>query len=100
MMLMRIARAMTGANAVSKCAPIPEPACTVVHVLPSNFCSSHFFTRLECPQHSSSIPIPENAVHSETGWRIARALTAHPALAAFPPASPDEILASVEKEDT
>ena len=45
-------------------------------------------------------PIPENAAHSETGWRIARALTAHPALAAFPPASPDEILAAAEKEDT
>ena len=38
-------------------------------------------------------PIPENAVHSETGWRIVRALTNHPALAAFPPAGMDEILA-------
>ena len=38
-------------------------------------------------------PIPENAAHSETGWRIVRALTNHPALAAFPPAGMDEILA-------
>lgn len=38
-------------------------------------------------------PIPENAVHSETGWRIVRALTNHSALAAFPPAGMDEILA-------
>ncbi len=41
-------------------------------------------------------PIPENAAHSETGWRIVRALTDHPALAAFPPASPEEILAARE----
>lgn len=38
-------------------------------------------------------PIPENAVHSRDGWRIIRALTGHPALADFHPASLDEILA-------
>ena len=38
-------------------------------------------------------PIPENAVHSETGWRIARTLTEHPALASFPPVGLGDILA-------
>lgn len=37
-------------------------------------------------------PIPENAVHSADGWRIARALTGHPALASFAPAEPSDIL--------
>lgn len=37
-------------------------------------------------------PIPQNAVHSRDGWRIVRALTGHPALAEFDPASLDEIL--------
>lgn len=37
-------------------------------------------------------PIPENAVHSADGWRIARALTGHPALANFAPAEPSDIL--------
>ena len=38
-------------------------------------------------------PIPENAAHSAAGWRIARTLTGHPALASFPPADMGEILA-------
>ena len=42
-------------------------------------------------------PIPENAVHSRDGWRIMRALTDHPALKAFDPATVEEIL-SGEKE--
>ncbi len=37
-------------------------------------------------------PIPENAVHSADGWRIARALTGHPALANFAPAELSDIL--------
>lgn len=37
-------------------------------------------------------PIPENAVHSADGWRIARALTSHPALANFAPAELSDIL--------
>lgn len=38
-------------------------------------------------------PIPQNAERAREGWGIVRALTGHPALAAFPPAGPDEILA-------
>lgn len=38
-------------------------------------------------------PIPQNAVNSRDGWRIVKALTGHPALAGFDPASPEEILA-------
>lgn len=38
-------------------------------------------------------PIPQNAVNSREGWRIVRALTDHEALAAFEPASEEEILA-------
>lgn len=38
-------------------------------------------------------PIPQNAANVRDGWRIVRALTGHPALAAFPPAAPEEILA-------
>lgn len=38
-------------------------------------------------------PIPKNAVRSRDGWRIVKALTDHPALADFTPASLDEILA-------
>ena len=37
-------------------------------------------------------PIPENAVRCAMGWRIARTLTGHPALAAFPPAAMGDIL--------
>ncbi len=37
-------------------------------------------------------PVPENAVNSYDGWRIVRALTAHPALEGFPPAQPEEIV--------
>ena len=37
-------------------------------------------------------PIPKNAVNSREGWRIARALTNHPALAEFDAASLEEIL--------
>lgn len=36
-------------------------------------------------------PIPENAVHNRDGWRIARALTNHEALADFDPATAEEI---------
>lgn len=36
-------------------------------------------------------PIPANAVHSRDGWRIVRAITDHPALADFDPATPEEI---------
>lgn len=39
-------------------------------------------------------PTPENAVESETGWRIVRTLTDHPALASFEPVGPDVILAN------
>ena len=42
-------------------------------------------------------PIPENAVHSRDGWRIMRALTDHPALRDFDPASPEEILNREQK---
>ena len=38
-------------------------------------------------------PIPKNAVNSRDGWRIVKALTNHPALEAFEPAAPEEILA-------
>lgn len=38
-------------------------------------------------------PIPKNAVNSREGWRIVKALTDHPALEGFDPASLDEILA-------
>lgn len=41
-------------------------------------------------------PIPQNAVHSRDGWRIVKALTHHPALAAFDEALPEEILAQGE----
>ena len=37
--------------------------------------------------------IPQNAVNSRDGWRIIKALTEHPALAAFTPASLEETLA-------
>lgn len=36
-------------------------------------------------------PIPENAVQNRDGWRIARALTNHEALADFDPAAAEEI---------
>ena len=39
-------------------------------------------------------PIPANAVHSLTGWKIIKTLTDHPALKAFDYASEEEILAS------
>lgn len=38
-------------------------------------------------------PISQNAERARRGWGIVRALTGHPALAEFPPAGPDEILA-------
>ena len=38
-------------------------------------------------------PIPENAVHSEKGWRIVRTLTGHPALSAFEPVGYEELIA-------
>ena len=41
-------------------------------------------------------PLPRNAVNSRDGWRIIRALTDHPALADFAPASMEEILAEPE----
>ena len=37
-------------------------------------------------------PIPENAVHSESGWRIVKTLTGHPALASFAPVDEDILL--------
>ena len=37
-------------------------------------------------------PIPKNAERCRDGWRIIRALTDHPALSAFDPAAPDEII--------
>lgn len=37
-------------------------------------------------------PLAKNAVNSEMGWRIIRALTGHEALSAFPPASMEELL--------
>lgn len=40
-------------------------------------------------------PIPENAVHSAEGWRIARTLTEHPALADLSPAELSDILVPV-----
>ena len=36
-------------------------------------------------------PIPRNAERNSMGWRIVRTLTEHPALAEFPPISPEEI---------
>ncbi len=39
-------------------------------------------------------PTQENAVESETGWRIVRTLTNHPALASFDPVDLDTILAA------
>ena len=38
------------------------------------------------------LPTPENAVESETGWRIVRTLTNHPALTSFAPLELDEML--------
>lgn len=38
------------------------------------------------------MPLPENAVNSRNGWRIIKALTNHPALTEFEPATVDEIL--------
>lgn len=38
------------------------------------------------------LPTAENAVESETGWRIIRRLTSHPALAAFAPADNERVL--------
>ena len=38
------------------------------------------------------LPLPENAVHSCHGWRIIKALTNHPALIDFEPATVEEIL--------
>lgn len=43
-------------------------------------------------------PIPANAVHSRTGWKIIRTLTDHPALSAFEYAAEEEILASESKD--
>lgn len=43
-------------------------------------------------------PIPENAVHSRDGWRIMRALTDHPALKDFDPATAEEILNREEEQ--
>lgn len=40
-------------------------------------------------------PTSGNAETAREGWRIVRALTGHPALAAFPPAAPEEILAKL-----
>ena len=37
-------------------------------------------------------PIPKNAERCRDGWRIVKALTGHPALAAFDPAAEDEIM--------
>ena len=37
------------------------------------------------------LPIPQNAAEARQGWRIVSALTGHPALRGFPPASPEEI---------
>lgn len=42
------------------------------------------------------LPTPENARHSRSGWRIMRALTGHPSLQAFEPASAAEILSGKE----
>jgi len=42
--------------------------------------------------HFGFRPTPENAEESRDGWRIIRALTEHPALAAFDAADEDEIL--------
>lgn len=39
------------------------------------------------------MPIPENALHSHTGWRIIKTLTDHPALSDFDYATREEILA-------
>lgn len=41
-------------------------------------------------------PIPENIVHNRDGWRIMRALTDHPSLRGFEPASAQEILSGEE----
>ncbi len=40
------------------------------------------------------LPIPQNAINSRNGWQIIKALTNHPALHSFDPASDDEIYAS------
>lgn len=45
-------------------------------------------------------PIPENAIRSETGWRIVKTLTDHPALSSFPPIDPDAILAVPGRTET
>ncbi len=37
------------------------------------------------------MPLPLNAVHSKKGWEIVKALTDHPALASFEPASMEDI---------
>ena len=42
-------------------------------------------------------PIPENAVHSEPGWRIVKTLTDHPALASFLPADPAAVLTGPDR---
>lgn len=38
-------------------------------------------------------PIPENAAHSRTGWRIVKTLTSHPALASFESVGTEELFA-------
>jgi len=43
-------------------------------------------------------PIPENAARNRDGWRIMRALTNHPALQAFDPATAQEILSGEEEQ--
>lgn len=43
-------------------------------------------------------PIPRNAERNRDGWRIVKALTNHPTLAEFTPASPKEILAENHEE--
>lgn len=44
------------------------------------------------------MPLPKNAINSRNGWRIMKALTNHPSLVAFEPASMDEIFDLSERE--
>lgn len=44
------------------------------------------------------MPLPKNAINSRNGWRIMKALTNHPSLVAFDPASMDEIFDLSEQE--
>ena len=45
-------------------------------------------------------PIPENAIRCETGWRIVRTLTEHPALSSFPPVDWDVLRADPAEAGT